>query len=166
MNQYQPVTPPGVKNDRGRLVLILFVGAILLGMFAVWPHLENFWDDLMVEISGEFGFPYESRYDKERQEESVMPDLFDETTPMEEPEPTTPSETIPESDFNVTTESNFDISTYNLDGFTVNSELGDDATRQIMQEARQQIIDEMIANGQQAQIPIVLQMLDQMEEQY
>ncbi|MEZ4087232.1 MAG: hypothetical protein R3B71_02745 [Candidatus Gracilibacteria bacterium] len=154
MNQYNPVTPPGVKNDRGRIVLILIVGAIAFGIFSAWPHIQNFWDDFMVEISGEFGFPYESRYDQEDQESIVEEPI------TEEPEITT------ESNFEVTTENNFQMPTYSVTNSTVNSNVSDEMTQQILRESRQQIIDEMTRNGQQDQIPLVLQMLDQMEAQY
>ena len=154
MNQYQPVTPPSIKSERSRIVLILAIGAILLGIFSIWPHVENFWDDLMVEISGEFGFPYESRYDKEQDE--VM---LEEPLVEEEPNFT-------ESDFEVTTENEVAMPTYEVTNTTVNSNVSNEMARQMLRESRQQIIDELTAAGQEDQIPLVLQMLDEMEAEY
>lgn len=116
----------------------------------------------MVEISGEFGFPYESRYDKERQEEANMEDALPE-------QPTGENSSDPlesDSDIEITTESNSTI-TPSYDFTTnINSNVSDEMTQQILRESRQQIIDEMTRNGQQDQIPLVLDMLDQMEAQY
>lgn len=155
-----PNLNPGIKESRGRITFIIIAAGlvyIIFNSWAAWEQgLEKIWNEITAEIRSEF----ESEFRTDTTDEyNPSLDYNDETmfdySELYEPEPQpVPREPEPTYDFDATS-----TTTYETD-------LPDDVGRQIFLDSRQQIIDQLTAQGQEDQIPMVLEMLDEMEKSY
>lgn len=157
-----PNVNPGIKNDRGRIILILIIGAIGYWVFSSWAGWQNTWEEIWNEVSTEIGSELESEFGIDIFEDEAADDSSTDTSLSEEYEPT--YEYDPEPLPRTGSNSPLDFTT--TSNTTIESDLSNEAARQILQDSRQEIIQQLRENGQEDQIPLVLQMLDEMEESY
>ena len=151
-----PNVNPGIKNDRGRIILILIIGSIGYWVFSSWAGWQNTWEEIWNEVSTEIGSEIESEFgiDLFEDESADEPSYEYEPTDEYDPEPIPRTGSTTPLDFTTTSNT------------TIESDLSNEAARQILQDSRQEIIQQLRENGQEDQIPMVLQMLDEMEKSY
>lgn len=156
-----PNVNPGIKNDRGRIILILIVAAIGYFVYTSWAGWEQgageIWDEIVAEVESELDINLSGDEDSTMEDASAPYEPYEAPVYEFEPEPLpNPVPREPSSPFELSTSSST----------TIETDLSNDMAREIMLESRQQIIDQLRAQGQEDQIPMVLEMLDEMEQSY
>lgn len=142
---------PGVKSDRGRLILILIATAIAYFVFSSWGGAQELWNQIVTDIENEIGFDLDGNDNTPDETMDLTPYKESEIIPDPQPVPRQPEPTY---DFNSTSTT------------TIETDLPEDMGRQIFLDSREQIIQQLREQGQEDQIPMVLEMLDEMEQSY
>lgn len=151
MTQYPPNINPGVKNDRGRIILILIITGLAAFIFQALPEVEKIWNEISTELQSEFGLTENELFENQIAEES---NELTEPTMNEEP------------DAEVTTPPPYNTSTTTTTNFTIDSDLSEETARQIFLDSREQIIQQLREQGQEHLIPMVLEQMEHYEASF